>query len=141
MISKSEVPPARIFTTRGTVLYVDPISGELRHGATETSPENAVLVAESMETGAGGWGRIVCTANGRCESIICRAALSVCESRAYGADRETGATRLELLPLERGLIALRADGQFLCAEPTGRITLSRPVCSLWECFLASKLVY
>jgi glycosyltransferase involved in cell wall biosynthesis len=47
-------------------------------------------------------------------------------------------TLLELVPLERGLIAFSAGGRFLCAEPNGGLDLSKPWCSTWECFLASE---
>jgi hypothetical protein len=138
MTDASVLPSARLFTTWGTMLYVDPASGELRHGAIETSPENAVIAAAPEAMRAGRWGRIIHTANGVCEAIVCRAARSLSASRTDGIDVEVGATLLELVPLERGLIALREGGKFLCAEPTGGITLSRSRCSVWECFLASE---
>ncbi|HKF63551.1 MAG TPA: hypothetical protein VKB42_19425 [Dongiaceae bacterium] len=47
-------------------------------------------------------------------------------------------TRLEMVPLERGLIAVKSGDLYLCAEPGGRLSLSRTLCSLWECFLASE---
>jgi glycosyltransferase involved in cell wall biosynthesis len=47
-------------------------------------------------------------------------------------------TLLDLVPLERGLIALTAEGLFQSADPSGAVSLSRPVCSTWECFLASE---
>jgi hypothetical protein len=48
------------------------------------------------------------------------------------------ATLLELLPLERGLIALRSGGRFMCAQPDGRLDLTNIRCSTWECFLGSE---
>jgi glycosyltransferase involved in cell wall biosynthesis len=47
-------------------------------------------------------------------------------------------TLLELVPLERGLIALMVQELFLTADPSGTVSLSTPVCSTWECFLASE---
>lgn len=138
MIDLTATPPARIYTSWGTVLYVDGASGQLRHGPIETSPENAVIAAEPAPAGASRWGRIVHTASGVCEAIVCRAERSLCASRADRIDDEGQATLLELVALDRGLVALRADGQFLCAEPSGAITLSRSMCSVWECFLASE---
>jgi hypothetical protein len=137
-IDLATAPHARIYTSWGTVLYVDPASGELRHGAIETSPENAVIAAAPEAMRAGRRGRIMHTANGVCEAIICRAARSLSASRTDGIDGEVGGTLFELVHLERGLIALREGGQFLCAEPTGSVTLSRSLCSVWECFLASE---
>ena len=43
-----------------------------------------------------------------------------------------------MIPLERGLIAFKAGDFFLSAIPDGRISLSAPVCSTWELFLASE---
>jgi hypothetical protein len=130
--------PARLFTTWSTVLYVDPASGGLRHGAIEGSPKNAVLTSDPAITRPGRWGRIVHTASGGSEPIICQTEQSLAAVRANSIDGKAEGTLLELVPLERGLIALRAGGQFLCAEPNGKITLSRSVCSVWECFLASE---
>jgi len=48
------------------------------------------------------------------------------------------AIRLQLVPLERGLIALTADGHFLCAQPDGSLHFENSWCSTWECFLASE---
>jgi hypothetical protein len=45
---------------------------------------------------------------------------------------------LELVPLERGLIAFAAEDLFLMADPSGRVALAAQVCSTWECFLASE---
>ena len=42
------------------------------------------------------------------------------------------------MPLERGLLAFRADALFLSASPDGSIKLSVPWCSTWELFLASE---
>jgi hypothetical protein len=39
MIGEAALLPLRLFTTHGTVLYVDPLSDELRHGPLDGSPE------------------------------------------------------------------------------------------------------
>jgi len=65
--------------------------------------------------------------SGSCQTV------SVMES---GPNMAAG-TLLEL-HLERGLIALTAQELFLMADPSGAVSLSRPVCSTWECFLASE---
>src|SRR5579871_4690988 len=99
-------PPARLFTTFGTALYLDP-SGELRHGPIDSSPDNAALVADKGAVG-------------------------------LAAKDGSLLTRLDVVPLERGMFALTTAGRFVCAEPDGRVSLSRTGCSLWECFLASE---
>jgi hypothetical protein len=72
------------------------------------------------------------------EPIACLA--DRCKSAASLGENEPALcpTLLELIPLERGLIALRAEGQFLSADPSGRLSLPTKVCSTWECFLASE---
>ena len=57
MNNLSALPPARLFTAFGTVLYVDAASGELRHGPVETSAANAYFVADrgSPEPRQRGW--------------------------------------------------------------------------------------
>jgi hypothetical protein len=49
MIDLADPRPARIFTTWGTVLYVDSASGQLRHGPIETSPEIPSLSPNGLE--------------------------------------------------------------------------------------------
>jgi hypothetical protein len=128
----SDRPPSRLFTTFGTVLYVD-ASGELRHGSIESSPANALLVAHTsgeavwLTAKDGDARRVIVCSDERCQVS------SSDVSEPF--EREVA---LELLPLERGLIALRAAGRFLCADPDGRVSLSRPACSTWECYLASQ---
>lgn len=129
--------PARLFTNWGTVLHVDDATGELRHGPSAGSPANAVFNAERAAAGARrGW--LEHDRDGAREPIVCLPERSLTVSGSGGKDKGTGPTLLEIVPLERGLIALRSGNLFLCAEPAGQITLSRSVCGLWECFLASE---
>jgi len=137
MTDLSTAPRARLFTTWGTVLYVDAGSGELKHGAIESSPENAVFVANPSSVPACRQGWLMRNTGEDCEPIVCRSDRCQSISDVEGDPGSAGATPLEVISLERGLIALRAGGLFLCAESNGRITLSRTVCSLWECFLPS----
>jgi hypothetical protein len=138
MIDLADPRPARIYTSWGTVLYVDSASGQLRHGPTETSPENAVFVADRTTAGLYRQGRFMFDNGERLEPIAC-GALS-CRSVAMAGDLDppVAPTLLELLPLERGLIAFRAGRQFICAQPDGRLDLTNTRCSTWECFLASE---
>jgi hypothetical protein len=126
--AQSTTPSNRLFTTHGTVLYVDPTSGELRHGPPDSSPINASLVS------GGSYGQIICEAAERHEPIVCL--LDRCQT-LESANRRDGPftpTILEILPLDAGTVALKTAGVFLCAEGDGRVTLSRPVCSDWERF-------
>jgi glycosyltransferase involved in cell wall biosynthesis/predicted O-methyltransferase YrrM len=72
------------------------------------------------------------------EPIVCLPdSCQTVSSMESSGDSAVG-TPLELVPLERGLIAFAAEGLFLMADPDGRIALAAQVCSTWECFLASE---
>jgi glycosyltransferase involved in cell wall biosynthesis len=131
-------PRARIYTTWGTVLYIDAPSGQLRHGAIETSPDNAVFVADPTSTGERRQGWMMHASGEIFDPIVCGALSCRSASGINGGDPPPTPTRLELVPLERGLIAFRASGLFLCAQPDGRLDIANPWCSTWECFLASQ---
>jgi glycosyltransferase involved in cell wall biosynthesis len=141
MMDSSITPRARLFTVFGTVLYVDADSGRLRHGPVETSPANAVFVAEPGSRQPHRKGMLMIYNDGSLEPIICL--LDHC--RTVSSTKKSGnwaaGTLLELISLERGLVALTAQDLFLTAEPGGAVSLSRPVCSTWECFLASEDCY
>jgi glycosyltransferase involved in cell wall biosynthesis len=138
MTDLSGTPPTRFFTTWGTVLHVDNPSGELRHGRIEGSPANAVFTPVGASAAGARRGWLAHDRGDGRDPIICFPERSLAVSGSAGTDKGVTPTLLELVPLERGLIALRAGSLFLCAEPDGRITLSRSMCSLWECFLASE---
>ena len=108
MNALSTVVGARIFTTSNSVLYVDGTSGELRHGPIQVSPANVHFVPETGQSDCRrGW-LIRDRAETR-ERIVCQKARSGCAS---GEPRSEGAatpTLLELVPLERGLMAFRAE--------------------------------
>jgi len=138
MKDRSGAHRARLFTAFGTVLYVDVASGRLRHGPAETSPANAVFVAEP------GWGqpdrkgRLMHDKGDSLEPIACLPDHCQAISSRKGSRKLEAGTLLELVPLERGLVALSAQDLFLMADPSGAVSLSRPVCSTWELFLASE---
>jgi glycosyltransferase involved in cell wall biosynthesis len=131
-------PPTYLFTAFGTVLYVDVATGRLRHGPVESSPANAVFVAEP------GWGQshrkgwLMQEKGDSRELIACLSDHCQAVSSMERGGNSAAGTLLELVPLERGLIAFTADGLFLTAEPGGQLSLRAPVCSTWECFLASE---
>lgn len=132
---------ARLFTAFGTALYVDAASGELRHGPIERSPANAVFVADPglAEPYCRGW--LMHDADLSRKPLVCRADRCHVASRSEDASGSTSPTVLELIPLERGLIAFRAGDFFLSAIPDGRIGLSASVCGTSELFLASEASY
>jgi glycosyltransferase involved in cell wall biosynthesis len=136
MSDPSAAPPARLFTTWGTVLYVDP-TGELRHGPIESGLANAVLVTDERPDRSRRWARLAYKADGSSQPIAYSGDRLRASADADTGGQAAGTAALELVPLERGLLALRIEGKFLCAEPDGRVAL-RPVCSTWECYLASE---
>jgi hypothetical protein len=61
--------------------------------------------------------------------------------RAFNASKPLAsfaAVPLRLVRLDRRLVGLQYGDLFICAESDGRITLSRSVCSLGECFVPSE---
>jgi glycosyltransferase involved in cell wall biosynthesis len=130
--------PARIFTTWGTVLYVDVASRELRHGPIDTSPANAVFATDPNATNLRRQGRLMHDEGERLEPIACGALACRVVSGTSAGDGPIAPTLLDLVPLERGLIAFSEGGRFLCAQPDGRLDLANTWCSTWECFLASE---
>ena len=132
-MSAEESRSTRLLTSFGTVVYVDPGTGELRHGPVATSPGNALFVADPDAPDGPREGWLVYETGETREPIACAAERSMPASHPA-----EGPTRLTLVQLERGLVGLRADERYLCAEAAGRITLSRDHCSAWEAFLPTE---
>ena len=120
----------RLFTSHGTVMFIDTLSGELRHGPLESSPSNVVLVREGERArlkfvGIEDQQDVAClpeySAIVSSEKVRRQAAIATGSVFTYvpGAGEEFGLTQ---------------GGQFLSAESDGRITLSRSVCEAWERF-------
>lgn len=129
MLADASPPVLRLFTNHGTVFYIDSRSRELRHGPLEGSPANAWLVIDGPQ------GRIMHEAAGLLRPIVCLTDRShAIESKPDNVG-PAAPTIFELVTLYERWIGLRAEGRFLCAEPDGRVTLSRDVCSSWESFL------
>ena len=133
MTERPDSPGACLFTIWGTALYVDAATGDLRHGAIESSPRNVFLMGER---GSGGepfvvW--LIYENGGVTQPIICSPNSCRPESGA-----STAAQPMRLVPLKPGMVGLRLGDRYLCAERDGTVTLSRAWCSLWECFLLSE---
>src|ERR1700730_7681286 len=124
-------PRVRLFTAWDTVLYVDIETGELRHGPNDRSPANAAFAVDGTH------GQIVHEVAGSYRPIVCF--LDRCQpiERVGNGDGEPAPTLFEAVQLPEKRIGLRAGGLFLCAEPDGRVTLSRQACGPWESFLPS----
>ena len=74
MINPTTASGARLFTVFGTVLFVDDASGELRHGAIESSPPNAFFEAEKNQAGVHCQGWLVYASGDSRDTIVCTAA-------------------------------------------------------------------
>jgi glycosyltransferase involved in cell wall biosynthesis len=137
MSDLSRARPARLFTAFGTVLYVDGVSGELRHGEVGTSPANAYFVLDQELSVPTRQGWLVYDSGTSLQRIICLE--DRCQIILKAANSSSAGTMpLQLIPLERGLITLRAQDSFLSAIPDGSIKLSAKRCSTWELFLTSE---
>jgi glycosyltransferase involved in cell wall biosynthesis len=138
MTDNTNLLPSRLYTIWSTVLFVDEETGELRHGPIDSGPDNTLFVPETELVGRFGRGAIVHRrADGTEMPVTCRSDRCVTIDRPESEDVAVG-TKLEIVPLERGLIGLTAGGHFLCAMPNGTLHFQNTWCSSWECFLASE---
>jgi len=124
VMGDSKVLQVRVFTTHGTVLYVDLTSGELRHGLAAVHPTSVKILSD------GAHAQIMHVVAATLQPI----SFLVNHSRSGGAVPPTTPTLFEIVQLDRGLVGLKSEGLFLCAEDDGRITLSRKDCRKWESF-------
>lgn len=138
MTRNAVTAPARLFTVFGTVVYVDGSTGELRHGPLDTSAANVALVAAADELPPHPRYRLVHQAFASEGQVLVGPDGRLVAISDEAPEPSDGGARLEVVPLERGLFGLRHEDLFLCAEPNGRLALSRKVCSVWESFLASE---
>jgi hypothetical protein len=123
---------AWLFTSHGTVIFVDNMSGELRHGPLQASPPNVLLVREGERA------RLSFVGTHGPREIACGSEYSASVgSERQRSSNETAATvgsELTYVPIDGEEFGLTEHGRFLCAEPDGRMTLSRATCQAWESF-------
>jgi hypothetical protein len=131
----SDAPRTRLFTPQGQALYVDVRSGDLRHDENGAAEENLFFIAEPSSREDAAWGWLACRSGEDWRPVVCAARRS---GLPIDAAAWTAPTPLEAVRLERGLIALTANSLFLCADGDKSVTLSRPACSAWECFLPTN---
>src|SRR5438552_2963388 len=126
--------PARLFTALGTVLYVDMASGLLSHGPVESSPANAFLVPNGSLKGPGRQAQFVLVADNSSKPIGRCTDTQLSVDTAHSAAESSEAVLFDVIPLERGLFALRQGNVFLTAVPDGQIRFDASTCSTWELF-------
>jgi hypothetical protein len=112
-------------------MFVDTLSGELRHGPLEGSSSNVALAREGERA------RLRFVGTGDQRDIACLPEYSaVLDSEKVGRHKAAIArgTVFTYVPGAGEEFGLTQGGQFLSAERDGRITLSRSVCEAWERF-------
>ncbi|WP_224583220.1 glycosyltransferase [Mesorhizobium sp. CA14] len=138
MNEPSKPSRARLFTAFGTVIYVDPSTSELRHGAVEYSPANTFVEQGTESAGIYRQVRLIYDTNNSHEPIHCFPDACLSASRLQGRDHSDSPATFDLIPLERGLVTLRSGGLFMSAIPDGHMRLRATLCSTWELFIASE---
>jgi hypothetical protein len=121
-----------------SVLYVEHTAGTRRHGPSEKHSANVVLVADSSNSGSPRRGGLMLQERGMLKPLVCDAARCGIAVGNGGDHRDSKGAALEIVPLERGALALGAHGRFLRADPAGGVTLSPERCSTWEVFIAPE---
>jgi hypothetical protein len=116
-----------LITFHGTIVQFDTSSGCLRHGAIADHEPNVFMTQEGA--GALLWWQ------GSDEPLP----LGDFAPRLCTLADDHRPNRLKVAAVGGGLVALCADGRFLCAEAGGAITCSRLKASLWESFLLVSL--
>src|SRR5262249_7475880 len=114
----SDLLPLRIYSSHGTVLYVDETTAELRHGAINASPANVFFFPDDS------YGRIVHISEGRVHDMMYfsdRTKSSLAHSTSDNFSMSTVRFRQVSAYEYTGYIGLRAEEIYLCAEPDGRI--------------------
>jgi len=118
----------RAYTTYGSVLFVDEITLELRHGSVTTSPANLFFVSEAST------GKFVFVSNG-IRRDVCFFSDRGYASRSRSKAGPGGiADVFSKIDIEFGVVGLKGRDQFLSAEPNGQIVLNRTHCREWEHF-------
>ncbi|MBS0644748.1 MAG: hypothetical protein JSS43_33185, partial [Proteobacteria bacterium] len=121
-----------IVTTFGTRVYWDEVVGEVRHGRSGAVPENLVL-AEHGDFG------VLChrSLDRKQDRIVIRPEGSLASTDAWIPWTGGYIHTFELLRRQTAAgmrFGLRGGCLYLCAEPDGSITLSRPHWNAWETF-------
>lgn len=120
----------RLVTHHGTVLFLPPESGELRHGPLTASLSNVALARH------GGQGYLLHLSEER-SHVIRLPAHGLARAEETGCSAGGAAPGLDIVPVTESIFGLRSQGLYLCAEPSGAVTLSRPWLDEWESFEAA----
>ena len=124
----------QLLTCHESVVFADITSGRLSHGPPSTSPRNVFLV---LSDGTRYLLHVAADGSRYCIRVPH-------ERRGVAAEPVEAASALWIQGFklvrvgvaDEAAFALSHDGLFLCAEPTGQVTLSRTRPGLWERFHA-----
>jgi FkbM family methyltransferase len=120
-----------VFTHHGTVLYIDNMSGELRHGLPQNSPSNVILVRE----GPCAQIRFVGTEGQKNIAFLPEFAAVVGSEKLRNDEAGIAAhTVLAWVSSYGKAFGLTKDGQFLSALPSGSLKFNAPHFKDWERF-------
>jgi FkbM family methyltransferase len=120
---------SNVFTCHGTIVFVDNRLGQLRHGQLEYAPQNALLVQEE------GRGRFVLLGDAVQKEIAFLPDRSIVVDLQSPSDHDNAIkNEFAVARITQNEFGLKRGDLFLCAEPDGRITLSRTECKTWESF-------
>jgi hypothetical protein len=128
-----EARPITIHTAHGTILYADLLSGRVRHGPVPEAPRNLFLIA------AGSKANMIRTgADGARFGVRLRPEGSLAPRTDRAPSNAEGFVPVFDMVATgdpgAGHFALRGSGLYVCADPTGEVSLSRPDPGPWEQF-------
>lgn len=127
--------PSEVCTSFGSIIFFDTRACELRHSYPDRAQNNVRL--ELYDEDADGVRRALFKVESDgWTGYICYQDQKLILSSLAGSSRDDAAI-FQIVPLERGLFALRFSGLFLSAQPDGRLNEFRTQCGLWESFLIS----
>lgn len=110
-------PRTRLFTAFGTMVYVDAVSGLLRHDAFDDSRANAVLVADPRVTQGPQTASLMYDAGGVLEAIVVSS--EGCWRASSTKPSPESISPLRVIQIERGLVALHSGGLFFAPRRMG----------------------
>jgi glycosyltransferase involved in cell wall biosynthesis len=120
----------QILSNWGTILYVDPVTGQLRHGPIEAVPGNLFFVTGAEASSPRQRGLLVSLDGNSDKLIKCNqdGSLSVSDDEW----RPEKPLTMSLIHLERGIVAIEANKNFISCIPNGLVMLGNDRCSWWE---------
>ncbi|MGC2528885.1 MAG: hypothetical protein WA639_14135, partial [Candidatus Acidiferrum sp.] len=113
-------------TCHGTVVFLDK-NGHMRHGRKTSRPRNVFISVEGETAHP-----VFRVADGTVHSIYLESGPTPGPAKLDQVS--TAQQSFDLIRDDNGTVGLLYSGLLLCAEPDGRITLSRQALGVWERF-------